>query len=231
MKLLNSLIIILFVSQACEKIPESKTPQPASYQTSIDTLIIAGKKMYDRYLTSGTGGDISVRIPDTDLFLIKAQPACTGDMDGGKIAVVNLKGEIQTRAIQPSVELDIHCKVYQIRQDVGAIMHMHAPYATAFTVVGRTIPLVTQQAKLGIGGIPVIPFSPVGSQKLIDDVSNAFKDIKVKAVMMQNHGVFVVGKDLLSMVYTAELIEETAKIALFSQSLGNPLSFEIPGIP
>ena len=71
----------------------------------------------------------------------------------------------------------------------------------------------------------LIPYFPVRSKELLDAVVNCYKNPSVRIVMMQNHGFFIIGKDLCDLFYSAEMVENTAKIAWLCKSLGKPLEF------
>jgi L-fuculose-phosphate aldolase len=190
-----------------------------------DQLIEIGKRCYDRGLFWGTGGDISVRLPGTDRFIVKGTQHCVGDLEIGKISTVNLAGT-HLSGPTPAHETPIHAGIYSQRDEVGAILHMHAPYATAWATVGDTIPAITQQSVSLLKNSAIIPYFPVGSQELVDSVVNAYKNPATKVVYMENHGVFVVGTDLFDLLYNAEKVENTARIAYYCVALGDPIPFK-----
>lgn len=193
-----------------------------------DKLIEVAKRVYDSGLTFGTGGDISVRVTGTNRFIIKGTGNCLGDLDLQKLATLTLEGELMEGSPQPSHEADIHQAIYQLRESVGAIMHIHSPYATAWATSGRLIPAVTQQSVTPLRGIAIVPYFPVGTQELIEAVLDAYQNHDTQVVMMQNHGVFVIGSDLYDILYKGEVVENTARIAYVCETLGTPVEFEFP---
>ena len=106
----------------------SQLSNPASKENSKNQLIVVGKRCYERGLFWGTGGDISVRLRGSKQFLIKASMTCLGDMDESKMTTVNLDGSALPGP-KPSHETLIHARLYGMRPEVGAILHMHSPYA------------------------------------------------------------------------------------------------------
>lgn len=197
-----------------------------------DQIIAIAGRAYERELTSGTGGDISAMVPGSDHFIIKGTGNCFGDLSYDRLSTVGLDGRVFDGSPQPSHETDIHLAIYNLRKEVGAVMHVHSPYATAWATCGRTIPPVTQQSVEILKGIQVIPYYPPGSKELLDAVMNCYHDPETQVVMMENHGVFLVGNDLHDLLYKAEVIENTARIAILCQNIGTPVKFEyMPPIP
>jgi len=190
-----------------------------------DALIAIAKRAYDRDLTFGAGGDISVRVPGTNRVLIKATGTSFGDLDYSKISLVDIEGNILQDSPPPSHETEIHCEIYAMRPEVGAIMHMHSPYATAWATVGLKIPVVTQQSVSTLKEMAIVPYNKVGSPELVKAVLDAYRNIQTRVVMMENHGIFIVGTDLYDLLYKAELVENTARIAYLCQALGTPVPF------
>jgi len=188
-----------------------------------DMLIQTAKRVFERKLTFGTGGDISVRIPGTDSLIIKATGNSLGDLDYDKLVVMNSNGQKREGSPTPSHETIIHCRIYQLRGEVGAIMHMHSPYATAWATTGNKIPLVTQQSVKLLTNAAIVPYYKVGSTELNEGVINAYKNPGTQVVYMENHGTFIVGTDLDDLYYKADVIENTAKIAFISNSIGQPI--------
>ena len=136
MKHFLSILVILSFSSNCQ--------QKQSSQIEVkDQLIEISRRCYERGLYWGTGGDISVRIPGTDRILVKGTGYCVGDLDASKISTVDLAGA-HLGGPTPSHETPIHTGIYQQQGDVGAILHMHAPYSTAWATVGEQIPAITQ---------------------------------------------------------------------------------------
>ncbi len=191
----------------------------------MDTLITVARRAYDRGLTDGAGGDISVRVPGTDRFIIKATKQSYGDLNEGRLSVVDLDMHVVGGNPKPSDETEIHAAVYKHRRDIGAILHMHAPYATAWGVCGKPIPAMTQQSVSLLKGMVLIPYHPVGSKQLVASVASAYENPDTKVVMMENHGTFIVARDLWELLYRSETVEATAQTAFLARAIGNPKSF------
>lgn len=191
-----------------------------------DTLIEVAKRVYVRELVSGTGGDISVRVSGTDRFIIKVTGTCIGDLTYDKIVEMNINGDVLEKDKKPSHEAEIHSKIYSMRENIGAIMHMHSPFATAWASTGKLIPAITQQSYKLLKSIAIVPYYAVGSAKLVDSIIQGYQNPQTQVVLMENHGIFVVGKDLYDLLYKAEVVENTARIAFYCNCLGTPTPFE-----
>jgi L-ribulose-5-phosphate 4-epimerase len=221
MKTFLFLLTLISVTSGCREKPDTEIAD-REYK---DILIEVAKRGYDRGLYWGTGGDISVRVAGTDRFIIKASMTCMGDLDYSKLVTVDLSGDTLEGG-EPSHETAIHREIYKMRPNVGAILHMHSPFATAWGCVGKTIPPVTQQSVTLFKDMGIVPFYPVGSDDLVNAVSAKYETPTTQVVLMENHGTFVVGNDLYSLLYNAEKVENTAKIAYIANSLGTVKEFE-----
>ena len=220
-------VLPIFLACSCPQVETLKKGKKEILdQIYKDRLIEVAARVYARELTSGTGGDISVRVPGTERIIVKATGTCLGDLDYEKLSTINLKGEVIGGNPAPSHEADIHAAIYSMRDTVGAIMHMHAPYSTAWATAGKLIPAVTQQSVKPLETAGIVPYYRVGSPELIQAVVEAYRNPGTTVVMMENHGVFVVGRDLYELLYTAEVVENAARIAWLCKALGEPKRFE-----
>lgn len=220
-------VLPLLLACSCPQIETlKKSKKEILDQIYKDRLIEVAERVYARQLTSGTGGDISVRVPGTERIIVKATGTCLGDLDYGRLSTINLEGEVIGGNPAPSHEADIHAAIYSMRDTVGAVMHMHAPYSTAWATVGKIIPAVTQQSVKPLEAVAMVPYYRVGSPELIEAVVKAYRNPETRVVMMENHGVFVVGNDLYDLLYKAEVVENTARIAWLCKALGEPKGFE-----
>ncbi|MCX8022798.1 MAG: class II aldolase/adducin family protein [Syntrophorhabdaceae bacterium] len=180
------------------------------------------KRSYMRHLVSGTGGNISVKVPDSALVLITPTGISLAEIEPDMNLLVDFEGNILENPLgfNPSKETSFHLVVYRIRPDVGAVAHLHPPYATAFSNKGETLPLLTINSRIALKDVPCIECALPGSRELCDFVKEGIMKFKsVNAFLMKEHGILTLGPDLKSAFYTADLVEDTAKIALFTEIL------------
>lgn len=178
------------------------------------------REAYDRGLVSGIGGNISTRI-SIGRVLIKPSGMRLKDLTSNNLIVVDLNGKMIEGTGKPSEEIWFHLGIYKSREDVGAVIHTHSPSATAFAVVGRELPPITAQAAKILGKIPLVGYAPPGSKELAKLVVKAFKP-EVKAALLRGHGAITVGKNLTEAFNNADLLEETARIALLTFRFKRP---------
>jgi L-ribulose-5-phosphate 4-epimerase len=165
-----------------------------------------------------TGGNLSIRLRE-DLFLVKPTGMALYELDARDLLVTDGSGRTLEGEGRPTKEINAHLGIYRVRKDVGGVVHYHPPYATAYAVCGKTIPLMTVHAKRILGTIPVVPPGEEGSEALSSSVQEAFSDPSLMAALLSGHGLLAVGSDLRQAQNLAELMEESAKIAYLSRRL------------
>ena len=178
----------------------------------------------DAHRRSGAGhlGNVSARLPDRPGMLITPSGIDYKTMTLEDIVVV-VGTEVYGRW-KPSTECPLHQAIYDNRSDVGAIVHTHSPYATAFAVAERPIPAITEEIAQVIGGsIDHAPYAACGTTKLAEE---AVKHLGSKqAVLLAKHGLVGVGRDLKEALLACIITEKTAQIAVFAQVLGGYWEF------
>jgi L-fuculose-phosphate aldolase len=171
-------------------------------------LVKYSRKAHERGLTAAFGGNLSIR--EGDLVFIKATGAVMDDMSTGQVAVIDMNGR-QISGVKPSSEYRLHLTIYRERPDVRAIAHLHPPYSIiAATVLKEELPIITPEATLYLGRIPIAPFREAGTEELAEVVAKAVREND--AALMERHGIVTVGKTLREAFYKAELVEESAKL-------------------
>ena len=219
-----ALCTVLCVS-ACLMVSATVFAQlPNEDRPARDHLIATAGRVYNGGLIFGTGGDISIRVPGADYFYIKATGTGMGDMTYADQAKVFVDGRIAPGSPPPSHETNIHVALYQRYPEVGAIMHVHAPYTAAWATTRQLIPVVTQQSVNILKEQKITPYAAPGSKKLLDIVMDAYEP-GTTVVLMENHGFFVIGEDLNDLLYKGEVVENTARIAYLTKALGTPVTF------
>ena len=181
--------------------------------TKKDALIAIAKRCFKTGLQTNAGGNLSVRLESRDAIVIKPSGIGFNECTHENLQVVKLDGTIEPSAYKPSKDLDFHLDLYRIREDINAIVHCHSPWATGYASAGIEIPCLTVQTIEKIGRMPLIPLSPLGGPQTEQEISPVFKNPKVVAAVLANHGTIGVGSTLMEAQYLAEIIEETAHIA------------------
>ncbi len=171
---------------------------------------------YHQRLATGTGGNLSARIPGTDRVLITPSAVSLRECAPEDFITVDLTGEKVAGLDHyiPSKEVFLHTAVYQARPDVEAISHLHPPYCILFAIRNQQIPLVTITAEVRLGATPVVPEAPSGSQRLANLVRDAVvASPDAKLFLLERHGVLAIGATLRETIDVADLGEDTARVA------------------
>ncbi len=183
------------------------------------------QRAFNRGLVGGTGGNLSVRIPDTDTVLVTPTAISLGDVQPEENILVNLEGEIleSPLGLKGSKETGFHLAVYQLRSEIGAIAHVHPPYSTAYSNKTRPLPLVTVSARGNLKHVPCIECFIPGSPELRNCVIDGIEaNPDIPCILMKEHGILAMGKDLKHAYYIADLTEDTAKIAYIEATIPTP---------
>lgn len=185
------------------------------YKELKESMRKAAKRAYDIRLQSGDGGNLSIRIPDKELILIKASGCSFGDIKDGNIVLVNFDGIPVSGKGQPSREIKTHIEIYKQRPDVTAIFHCHSPWAIACSMTSSAVPPVSLPMEMKIGIVPVLD---VGDSHADTEVVTAVKiflekNSDINAFIQRRHGIFSMSVDILKAEHNAELVEEAAQIA------------------
>jgi ribulose-5-phosphate 4-epimerase/fuculose-1-phosphate aldolase len=176
-----------------------------------EIIVKAGRELHDHGLVRGTSGNISAKIPDTDTFLIKPSGRRMENLKPEELVLVDLQGNKIRGETNVSVETPIHAAIYRGRKDVQAVVHTHAPTATAFGIAKTEIlPLQIELFMLLSNGVPIVPFKTPGSKALADAVQKKVADHD--AVILENHGIVTVGSTIEAACSLNEMVEEAAKI-------------------
>ena len=181
-------------------------------------MVKAGKELHAHGLVRGTSGNISARVPNTDTFLIKPAGARMECLKPEELVLVDLQGSKIRGESNVSMETPIHAAIYRTRKDVQAVVHTHAPTATAFGIAKTAIlPLQVEMFMLLPNGVPVISFEVPGSKALAEAVRKKIENYD--AVILENHGIVTVGSTIEVACNLNEMVEEAAKIQLLAMML------------
>ena len=180
-----------------------------------EELIKAARRAYRIGLQTGNGGNLSCRAPGKDTVLIKGSGLSFGECTAENVVMVNFQGKVVGGAGKPSRELLTHLCIYKLRPDVKAIFHSHSPWAIACAEDSLEIPLKTGHSVAKLGPVPVIIEDSQATREFTEDVEDLLtKNPGLKAFVQKGHGIFSLGTDIIQAEHNAELVEETAQIAL-----------------
>jgi ribulose-5-phosphate 4-epimerase/fuculose-1-phosphate aldolase len=179
-----------------------------------EEIVEFGQSLFQRGLTAGSSGNLSVRLDDG--WLLTPTNASLGRLDPARISKLDWEGK-HVSGDQPSKEAFLHRAMYEQRTGAGAIVHLHSTHSAAVSCMcglnhDDCIPPLTPYFVMKIGRLPLVPYHRPGDPALAGAIGALAR--KHSAVLLANHGPVVSGASLEAAVYAAEELEETAKLFL-----------------
>jgi L-fuculose-phosphate aldolase len=181
------------------------------------------RRLYNHGLTTTSGGNISMRVSD-EIIVITPSATDKGRMKWDEVGIMNSKGESLTPHLKLSIESGMHLSIYNSK-NVNAIVHAHPVFATSFTAMKRKINTALTAEACAILGDPVfVPYALMGTKDLAAIVSDQIDRSDI--LLLENHGILAVGKDLLQAFDKIEVLENAAKMTVIVEMMGkrSPLS-------
>ncbi|CAN5391296.1 L-ribulose-5-phosphate 4-epimerase [soil metagenome] len=192
-----------------------------SYHALRADLVTQHAQLVRYGLVVWTGGNVSARVPGEDLFLIKPSGVDYDDLTADDMILCDLDANVVEGAHAPSSDTATHAYVYRNMPAVGGMVHTHSTYATAWAARGEAIPcVITGMADEFGGEVPVGPFAVIGDDTIGRGVVETLTGHRSRAVLMQNHGPFTIGKDARDAVKAAVLVEDVARTVHIAKQLG-----------
>ncbi len=184
-----------------------------------DQIARLARSLFNRGLTFGATGNISVRLEDG--WLMTPTGSSMGNIDPAQISRLDESGN-HIGGDKPTKEAALHTTVYEHRPKARAIVHLHSTHSVAVSCLhdidpANVLPPLTAYYVMRIGTLPLIPYFAPGDADLADAVGKMASEHH--AVLLANHGPVVSGKSLEDAVYATEELEETAKLFLALQTL------------
>lgn len=184
-----------------------------------DSICRLAKSLFERGLTIGSSGNISVRLDDG--WLMTPTGSSMGNLDPNEISKLDLDGNLISGK-SPTKESFLHIAMYDERPDSGAVVHLHSTHSVAVSCLAdidkkNVLPPITAYYVMKIGKLPLVPYFPPGDINL----ARAVKEMASNhhAVLLANHGPVVAGKTLEDAVYAIEELEETARLFLLLRNM------------
>jgi 3-dehydro-4-phosphotetronate decarboxylase len=184
-----------------------------------DQIARFGKSIFDRGLTAGSSGNISVRVDDG--WLMTPTGSSLGNLDPARISKLDDAGK-HVGGDAPTKESFLHVAMYEQRPKAGAVVHLHSVHSVAVSCMAGldpadVLPPLTAYYVMRVGTLPLIRYFPPGDL----DLARAVREMASKhhAVLLANHGPVVAGTSLEDAVYATEELEETAKLYLLLQDI------------
>lgn len=188
----------------------------------------ANMELPRRGLVTYTWGNVSGIDREKGLVVIKPSGVEYDELKPEDLVVLDLDGNVVAGSLNPSSDTKTHLELYRAFPEIGGIVHTHSPYAVGWAQAGRDIPCYgTTHADYFYGSVPCArSLTPEeveadyegNTGKVIVEAFEArgLNAVHVPAVICRNHGPFTWGKSPAQAVYHAVVLEEVAKMAIFT---------------
>jgi L-fuculose-phosphate aldolase len=189
------------------------------FESAREQVASACRRLAEQGLVVGTAGNISVRVDDR--VVVTPTGGVFGEMTAEQMPVVDMSGNLVDGKLGPTSELALHLSLYE-RMDAGAVVHTHAPYATALSCVLDEVPAVHYSMLMFGGSLRVAPYATFGTDELAENVQRALEGRT--ACLMQNHGSVGYGHNLDYAIEVALLVEWACTVYWRARAIGEPVA-------
>ena len=185
-----------------------------------EQVVRYGKKLIDRRLTTGSGGNISVCNREKNLVAISPSGLDYYETTPEDIVILDMDGNLVEGKHRPSSESGMHLAFYKNRADVSGIVHTHSKFATAIACMGWELPAVHYLIGMAGHRVKCTGYATYGSDEL---AKKALETIgHSNAVLLANHGLIALGEDVDRAFSTAEHLEFVSEVYYLTKTLGTP---------
>lgn len=187
-----------------------------------EEICAAGASLFNRGLTHGSTGNISVRLEDGG-WLMTPTGSSLGTLDPARLSKLDATGRLVS-GDPPTKEAFLHTTMYDARPNAGAVVHLHSTYSVAVSCLEgidreNCLPPITAYYVMRVGALPLVPYYPPGDKDLAEAVGKLAD--RHHAVLLANHGPVVAGTTLSAAMDAIEELEETARLYLLLR--GQPI--------
>jgi ribulose-5-phosphate 4-epimerase/fuculose-1-phosphate aldolase len=181
-----------------------------------------GRSLFERGLTPGSSGNISVRLDDGG-WLVTPTNASLGFLDPDRLSRLDASGRL-IAGDAPTKEVPLHSALYQTRGQARAVVHLHSTHSVALSMLPEidpraALPPMTPYYLMRCGQTALLPYYRPGDPAVADAIKGLAGNYA--SVLLANHGPVVSGDTLEAAVFAMEELEETAKLYLLLRGL-NP---------
>lgn len=185
-----------------------------------ELVVRYGKKLIDRRLTTGSGGNISVCNREKNLVAISPSGLDYYETTPEDIVILDIDGNLVEGKHRPSSEAGMHLAFYKNRADVSGIVHTHSKFATAIACMGWELPAVHYLIGMAGHRVKCTGYATYGSDELAKKALETIGDSN--AVLLANHGLIALGEDVDRAFSTAEHLEFVSEVYYLTKTLGTP---------
>ncbi len=186
-------------------------------------IVEVGRKLWEREYVDGNGGNMSARLGEKYLLCTPAM-MCKRDMEPGDLCLSDLEGNTVAGGRLRTSELLLHLEIYKANPRARAIVHCHAPYATAFAMTGSAPPNgLIAEFEASIGPVAVAPYETPGTKAFAETVLPFVEEHNT--ILLANHGIVCWADTVSHAEWLVETFETYCKSYLIALEIGKPLRY------
>ena len=191
-----------------------------NYIHPADQLVMFMQRIYDKGMTTTSGGNLSILDEDGNIWITPAG-IDKGTLNRNDIVCVKADGTV-VGMHRPSSELPFHAAVYKMRPDLKAVLHAHPPALVSFSIVRKSpnLNLLTSVQKM-CPEVKIATYAVPGSQQLGENIGKCFAD-NCDIVLLENHGVCIGAPDMFTAFQRFETLDYTANLEILANRIGTP---------
>lgn len=179
-----------------------------------------GRLVFEKGWVAANDGNITIRL-DSERFLCTPTGVCKGMMQPEDLIIADRAGNKVEGRGECTSEFGMHLTIYELRPDVGAVVHAHPPVATGFAVAGRPLNLaLLPEVVVNLGCVPLAEYGLPGTSALTQGMLPYIP--KYDAILLANHGSVCYGEDVYQAFFKMETVEHFARVTLVAELLGGP---------
>lgn len=187
-----------------------------------EKIVEYGKKLVEEKLTTGTGGNLSIYVPEDKVMLISPSGINYYDTKLEDVVVMDLDGNIKEGNRKPSSEYAMHTIFYKNKPSVLSVIHAHADFATAMSCLRKNVPPIHYVTADMCKELKCTDYKIYGSPEIADEAYRVMGDDK--GVLLANHGLLATGSSIESALGNAINIEFLCKLNVYASAVGNPVA-------
>lgn len=182
-----------------------------------EEVVRIARKLYERQMVNTNEGNVSIK--EGKYIYITPSQVCKEFLTPDMIVVTDLKGNQISSGLRASSEILLHTHIYQLREDVHAVVHNHSPFATAFAIARKPIATKAYTEMIYFyDQIPVVDYGTPGTEKIVKGIKDYI--FKSDVLLLANHGLVAVGTNVTEAYLRAESVESIAKTLAIARLIG-----------
>jgi len=184
-----------------------------------EQIVETARRMVADGLVHGAQGNVSAQDPETGLIAITPSAVDKANLTVEDLTIIDPHGKVIEGRWKPTSETPMHTIFYRERQDVGAVVHSHAPFASAYGLQSEPLPVVLIEAAGCLGGrVPIASYRRPGTEDVARIALEAAGE--GAAVILANHGLLTIGDNLVRAYEASLAVETTCRLVLLVRSMG-----------